>query len=278
MFDVVEVAGLVGGVSALGAALAWRRYTRALRAVRRMLRAAQDSQAVLTRRLRLTAHDVRGLGMTLHGHADHLAAEAHSDTPGIATCAADLLDMADSLHDLAMDPAAPRVLRVESLILGETVDEAIAAVGNTILPGRRNWRVQPDLRPIALSGDRRAVRHALIRVLTDAVRNTRHDDWIDVGGEHLAGGFALVVADEGNGSLTPEQRTKPQDSRGIGLRLALARALMEAHGGSMEVESFAGVGSRVSLVFPAARLEGPGLSPPSHSCGAPARAAGAAGR
>src|SRR5881394_1028550 len=72
-------------------------------------------------RLRLASHDVRGVGMTLHGHADHLTAEGHDDAAGIAAAAADLLDLADDLHDLTMEAAAPRVLRVESVPLGDVV-------------------------------------------------------------------------------------------------------------------------------------------------------------
>ncbi len=106
--------------------------------------------------------------------------------------------------------------------------------------------------------DARALRHALTRVLADAVRNTRHDDWIDVTARVQDGWFVLVVADEGRGGLTPGAVPEGADSRGIGLRLALARSLVEAHGGRMEVESRAGVGSRVSLVFPA---EAPSIRP-----------------
>ena len=41
---------------------------------------------------------------------------------------------------------------------------------------------------------------------------------------------------------------------GIGLRLSLARALMIDHGGRVDIEAHVGVGTRVTLVFPAARV------------------------
>lgn len=239
-----------------------------------------EAHAMLVRRMRLSAHDVRGVGMTLHGHADHLVAAGHTDAAGIATGAADLLDLADTLQDLTTDPDAPRVLRDESMTLGAVVDEAIGAVSMAILPGRRNWRIQPDLRPVRLCADRRAVRHAIARILADAVRGTRNDDWIDVGGERRADGYALSIADEGTGAQTPDAVARRQDSRGISLRLSLARALVEAHDGHLDVEAHAGVGSKVSLVFPTRRIaaEVPPVSRPSHSYGGPAPVGGAPGR
>lgn len=238
-------------------------------------RQALERADALTRRLRLSSHDVRGIGMNLHGHADHLAAEGHGHAAGIAVAAADMLDLADELHDLTMEPAPAHFLRVEAVTLGDMVDGAVAAVAASILPGRRNWRILPGLRPVQIAADARALRHALTRVLADAVRNSRHDDWIDIGGQMRDGGFGLVVGDEGRGGLMPGAVRR--DSRGISLRLTLARALVEAHGGRMEVESFAGVGSRVTLVFPVGAA-GPGPSRPSRSCGAPAPAGGCGGR
>lgn len=253
-----------------------RRMSRSLAGARHLHRQALDAEAVLIRRMRLAAHDVRGVGMTLHGHADHLVAAGHADAAGIAGGAADLLDLADDLQDLTIDTESPRVLRDETVMLGAVVDEAIGAVCATILPGRRNWRIQPDLRPIRLRADRRALRHAITRILADAVRGTRNDDWIDVGGELGGAGYTLFIADEGNGALTPDVVARRQDSRGISLRLALARALIEAHDGHMAVEAHAGVGSKVSLSFPLGRLvaEAPPVSRPSHSYGGPAPAAG----
>jgi signal transduction histidine kinase len=276
IFAVMAMLTLCVGTG-LVLAVRLRRMARRRAAAERLQHGAQEKASALTRRLRLASHDVRSVGMTLHGHADHFAAEGHDDAAGIAAAAADLLDLADDLHDLTMEAAAPRVLRVESVPLGEVVDEAVAAVAATILPGQRNWRILPDLRPVLLAADPRALRHALTRVLSDAVRNTRHDDWIDIGGQVVDGGFALTVADEGRGGLMPEANPARRDSRGIGLRLTLARALVEAHGGRMAVESFAGVGSRVSLVFPMASPV-PAPTRPSRSYAAPAPAGGFDGR
>jgi signal transduction histidine kinase len=63
----------------------------------------------------------------------------------------------------------------------------------------------------------------------------------------------LVVADEGAGiaGLDPAWSESQADSRGVGLGLSLARALLVAHGGSLSVESTARVGTRVTLHFPA---------------------------
>jgi signal transduction histidine kinase len=65
----------------------------------------------------------------------------------------------------------------------------------------------------------------------------------------------VQVEDEGTGLASPEPVPGAQrDSRGIGLRLALARSLMLAHGGRLEVEAAAQVGTSVRLIFPATRL------------------------
>ncbi len=282
MFELplVAVATLILAIGSLTAiaALVMRvmSLSRALGDSRRLHRDAVESEAMLTRRMRLAAHDVRGVGMTLHGHADHLVAAGDADAAGIAAGAADLLDLADDLQDLTIDTQSPRVLRDEAVLLGAVVDEAIGAVCANILPGRRNWRIQPDLRPVRLRADRRALRHALTRILADAVRGTRNEDWIDIGGSPVEGCYTLFIADEGRGAAMPEALARRQDSRGISLRLALARALVEAHGGHLSVEAHAGVGSKVSLSFPADRVlpEPAAISRPSYSYGGPAPAAG----
>jgi two-component system phosphate regulon sensor histidine kinase PhoR len=244
---------LAGAAGAL--VLLLRRGRAAVATANRLREAAQESEQTIIRRLRLAAHDLRGIGMNLHGHADHLIAGGHAQAAGIATAAADLLDIADDLQDHTVQAGDARVLREEQVDLFIALTEAIAAVGITIGPGRRNWRITPELDGIILHFDPRALRHMLSRVLADAVRNTRQDDWIEISLDDQRRGLVMTIADEGSGSATPEAgRPNAWDSRGIGLRLTLARALMAAHGGRVEIEASAGVGTRVSLIFPESRV------------------------
>ncbi len=254
MMVVSGCASLIAAVAVVLLLLRVRAGDAAIAAAVRMRERAEDAEQATTRRLRLAAHDLRGIGMGLHGHADHLTAAGHSQAAGIATAAADLLDMADDLQDVTVGAGDPRVLREEPVGLGAALHEAIATVTNAIVPGRRNWRVSSDLDEIMLRFDPRALRHVLSRVLADAIRHTRQDDWIDVALDRRRPGLVVTIADEGAGSATPERSAAGGDSRGIGMRLTLARALMMAHGGRVEVEARARVGTRVSIVFPETRV------------------------
>jgi signal transduction histidine kinase len=259
--------------------------TARLRAVRRahsgttrLLDASRGAEQAATRQLRLAEHDLRAIGMTLHGHAEQLAIDGQPRAAGVAAVASDLFDMADDLHDQTLQSGVGRSLSDQPVDLQALVSDAIANVTAAIGPGRRNWRIAKDLAGTSIAADRRAMRHVLTRVLANAVRMTRHNDWIEISVHPHADGLALVIEDEGAGLFAPDPTTcDGHDSRGIGMRLTLARTLMEAHGGRVEVASRTGVGTRVSLIFPAARVRQSPIRP-SHSCAAPPTAAAAAGR
>ena len=129
VFASIAFALLLAGSLAIAVlCLRVRRLSRAVNGARNLHRQVLDAEEMLIRRMRLAAHDVRGVGMTLHGHADHLVTAGHPDAAGIATGAADLLDLADDLQDHTMPGATVRVLREETLPLGDALDDAIAAV------------------------------------------------------------------------------------------------------------------------------------------------------
>lgn len=234
--------------------------SRALAAITAQRDRALGAEAASTRLLRLSAAELRQTALTLLGHTDKLRAQdcesASSHATAIAAVTARVLNLADDLQDSAIPGAETRVIRDEPLVAGPLLRDAIAAVSATLDPSRRHWRVAPELLELTLIADRRALSQILLRVLGNAARFTRDEDWIDLSLERHEDGVALVVADEGAGlaALAGSPEPAPGNSRGIGLGLSLARVLMEAHGGTLTIETAARIGTRVTLTFPLERV------------------------
>jgi signal transduction histidine kinase len=76
-------------------------------------------------------------------------------------------------------------------------------------------------------------------------------------------GLAITIAETG---VPPEQVNRVAEAfeqidspwsgqqQGSGLGLALVKAIMELHGGTLELQSAASVGTQVTITFPAERL------------------------
>ncbi|WP_417518486.1 ATP-binding protein [Minwuia sp.] len=116
--------------------------------------------------------------------------------------------------------------------------------------------IGPDIKP--LEGDRRRVDQVLGNLLSNAVKFTPPGGQITIGANASPDGADLWVQDTGIGIPEEEKervfetfRTSERHTRrGTGLGLALVRNLMELHGGSVELESEVGKGTRVTCHFP----------------------------
>jgi signal transduction histidine kinase len=256
---------LTASALACAAAVSWRLGTtiRAYRDCLEICAQARVGEANVTRILRLFAHELQGLALTLRGHADQLCDETHANAPIVGGIAAQLGGLADELEHHLMPAGERRSLSCEPIVLATLVCESVDTIAAAISPGRRNWRIPADraTAPVVWA-DARALRQVLARVLGEAVRSSGHNDWIEINWVCGPDGIVLLVEDEGAGPSRPglamlQDRLGLADSRGIGLRLSLARTLIQAHGGTLEVEAIAKIGTRVTLTLPAERQHGP---------------------
>ncbi len=228
----------------------WARERVRRRRAERAASALRQSQESTLRLLRLSTGDQRNLALTLIGHAEAL----QPADPSLTGLARRLLEMSDTLVEHTEAPETPRFLADEALVLLAAVEFAVAQVVAHLGPSRRAWRVDPAFKGMVLRADRRALNQVLVSVLTAAASATRDGDWIELSPKREEGWFCVMVQDEGTGLPVTQDDGHPEESRGIGLRLTLARSLMQAHGGGLWVQSAECVGTRVYLRFPSARL------------------------
>jgi signal transduction histidine kinase len=95
------------------------------------------------------------------------------------------------------------------------------------------------------------IQQVLSNLVGNAIKFTPRDGRVTVRVELDADGVRVAVVDTGPG-IAPEQlphifgrfwQGKRSDRRGLGLGLAIAKAIVEAHGGRIWVESTVGEGS-----------------------------------
>jgi K+-sensing histidine kinase KdpD len=215
------------------------------------LKTETTTEKLAVRQLRLGSHNLRAIGMTLQGHAEHLGAGGTPDVAAIADAANSVFDIADYMHEWSQHVQSTQALNEEAIQLGNALDEAVSTIALTMQPGRRNWLIEPDVLAVRLRADRRALRHVLTRALSVLVRSSGHDASIRLRLDGTADEVAVAIEQQpgagagGNPAL---------NGAGPDLRLTLARALMEAHGGTFDVAHCDDRGVRVRIAFPAARL------------------------
>jgi signal transduction histidine kinase len=150
------------------------------------------------------------------------------------------------------------------------VDEALKACAGTIADSRIDVERTIATGLPAVLGDRAALRRALQNLIQNSARHAAAGRWIGISAEAGRAGRAdvvrITVRDRGPGIPSGEERRIFQafyrgrqalaaGVSGSGLGLSLVQRIMDAHGGTVEVESTPGAGSAFSLVLPAATAE-----------------------
>ena len=174
-----------------------------------------------------------------------------------------LLGLINNILDLATIEAGYMTLELEPVDL----HELLAAVLLLIRERARNKKIAVEFdcpRDIgAIVVDERRLKQALFNVLSNAVKFTGENGSITVSVRRKEDRVIVTVTDTGIGIPEGdrnrifrrfERGSSPEARRsGAGLGLSLVKSFVELHGGTVELDSEPGIGTKVTLTLPARR-------------------------
>jgi signal transduction histidine kinase len=209
------------------------------------------------------SHDLRApiasLQAMLEAIEDGLAS-ADDYLPTLREQVRTLSMLVDDLFELARIDAGALTLELRQTLVAPLVDSAL-----------RLLRPEAEARHVTLSAvvDERAegrlapdkIERVLFNLLTNALRHTPVDGSVAVRVERRASDLLLRVEDSGEGLPAEAQERmferfwradRARSAGGAGLGLAIARGLVEAHGGRIWAENLPLGGACISFTLPAA--------------------------
>ncbi len=185
-----------------------------------------------------------------------------------------LLDLINDLLDLSKIEAGQYELSETRVDLPEVVTQVMRLVEPDALKKRVRLRSEVAGNLPNLRIDPRATRQMLLNLLSNAVKFTPDGGEVSVDACFAADGLGIAIRDTGIG-ISPENlgrvfepfaqieysaphsypaRRQPTKTHpGTGLGLSIVKALIELHGGKIEIESELGIGTTATLRFPRER-------------------------
>ncbi len=197
-------------------------------------------------RLAVLVHEVRSPVAALAAIADAFEGSSAGERRSLADLAA---GACDGIERVVVDASVASIRR-EVVDLVRLAQDAAAGAR---LQGSTVRVVAPDTAPV--SADPVRLRQALDNLLANAARHSPGEQ-VMLGVRTVDGFAEVAVSDRGSGIAREDQErifdagVRLGESAGAGLGLALARAIAEAHGGTLTVASHPGEGATFTLGIP----------------------------
>jgi signal transduction histidine kinase len=208
------------------------------------------------------SHDLRtpvaSLQAMLEAVEDGLA-DADDYLPEIQQQVLTLAARIDDLFELARIDAGALTLELREADVGPLVDGCIRAL--TVDAALRGVRLELHAADARALCEPAKIERVVSNLVTNAIRHTPSDGAVAVAVERRADLVRVSVEDTGEGLEPGAERwmfdrfwrgDRARSGNGAGLGLAIARGLVEAHGGRIWAERRGGGGARVSFTLPAA--------------------------
>jgi signal transduction histidine kinase len=221
-----------------------------------------ESEQLSRNFLMSVSHELRTPLTAIRGHVSALR-EGVIDEPDLRSASLAVIEveamrlerLVGDVLDLAKLDAHRFTVLQEEVDMQQLCERAFSAFGEQARRRTIDYRREINAHPVILSdGDR--VLQIISNLLSNAFRWTPEGGriWLELAAEN--GAVSVAVSDTGPG-ISAEERERifrpfwSRDGGGTGLGLAIARELAIALGGSIELRSEPGLGSRFELVLPA---------------------------
>ncbi|MCA1987817.1 MAG: HAMP domain-containing protein [Desulfarculus sp.] len=256
----VHVARLAGDGPQAGGAVAVFHDISERKRVEKMRR---DFVANVSHELRTPLTAIRGSAETLLDgalesphYAKHFVEMIERHTQRLQRLVEDLLDLAR----LESGQAPPKKDAVDA---AELADAVLATFSD--LAAEKGLELTRSLprEGLKLWGDRRQLEQAVLNLMDNAIKYTQPGGKVGLSFRAGEGGSVIAVSDTGPG-IDPQHlprlferfyrvdKDRSREMGGTGLGLAIVKHIVQAHGGSLEVDSQPGRGSEFRLIIPAA--------------------------
>ena len=174
----------------------------------------------------------------------------------------DLSMLIDDLFQIAQLDAGGMVLERGEESLADLISDTLESFSE--LASRRGvtleGSVDPELDPVWMDSQR--IGRVLNNLIDNAMRHTPPGGHVQVKAARLSGKVQVVISDSGAGILPQDlpyvferfyrgEKSRSRLTGGAGLGLAIARGIVQAHGGEIGVESLAGQGTHFYFSLPA---------------------------
>jgi PAS domain S-box-containing protein len=231
-------------------------------------RAKSDFLAVMSHELRTPLNAIIGFSeIVLRETFGPIANKRYHEYVGDIRCSgAHLLSLINDILDLSKAEAGQIELAEEPVEVEALVEACVAMLS----PRAQEAGVEIVAEVAAdlphLLADERKLRQALLNLVTNGIKFTPLEGQVRLRALMVDGRLQIEIADNGIGiaatdipkALSPFGQIDNALSRrhaGTGLGLPLTKRLIEAHGAEFRFMSELGVGTVVTLVFPASRLQ-----------------------
>jgi signal transduction histidine kinase len=211
------------------------------------------------------AHELRGPLAAILGAAQVIGAEGAIDP--VARRALALVErqsrqamrLVEDLFDTCAGGLGKLSVRREAVVLAEVVSAAAETAGPLLAARRHRLTVSLPPAPVSLEADPQRLAQVLANLLGNAARFTDPGGHVRLSAAVEGGQVVVRVRDNGRG-IAPEQLGRvfepfhqaPGSAGGLGVGLALVKALVELHGGSVAAQSDGpGAGAEFVVRLPA---------------------------